>query len=112
MRASEMDVLTKPKTTDQRGLGYSKNREIAVLCNALAHPVRVRILCLLIENECIFGDLVVQFPLSQSTVSQHIAKLKEAGLVFGEPKGLRVCYCVNRKRVQQFRSLIEQLLSK
>jgi DNA-binding transcriptional ArsR family regulator len=62
----------------------------------LAHPARVAILQFLIKkNECVCGALVQELPLSQSTISQHLKELKEAGLIKGAIEGATVCYCIN-----------------
>lgn len=53
----------------------------ADLLKALAHPQRLRILCLLVEGERSVGELNTQVPLSQSALSQHLAVLREQGLV-------------------------------
>lgn len=75
-----------------------KDNKIANYAKALAHPARVAILQLLIKKQsCICGDIVEELPLSQSTVSQHLKELKEAGLIKGEIEGAKVCYCINEK---------------
>ena len=59
----------------------SVDKELAKLAWAVAHPARWRILRILIARKaCICGELVDQMPLAQSTVSQHLKILKEAGL--------------------------------
>jgi DNA-binding transcriptional ArsR family regulator len=86
-------------------MGASKSREfseqdnkMANYAKALAHPARIAILRLLIEKQaCICGDIVDELPLSQSTVSQHLKELKEAGLIKGDIEGARVCYCIDNK---------------
>lgn len=71
---------------------------IAELGKALSHPARVAILKLLAKRQaCICGDIVDELPLSQSTVSQHLKELKNAGLIKGEIDGPRVCYCIDPK---------------
>ena len=61
----------------------------AQLAWALAHPARVQIIRLLLKRQaCICGEIVDELPLAQSTVSQHLKILKEAGLVQGEIDGL------------------------
>ena len=68
---------------------------VAKLFKALGHPARLHIVRLLARRgACICGDIVDDLPLSQSTVSQHLAVLKEAGMVVGEIQGPAVCYCL------------------
>ncbi|MES2760916.1 MAG: metalloregulator ArsR/SmtB family transcription factor [Bacteroidota bacterium] len=75
-----------------------KDNKIAKYAKALAHPARVAILQLLIKKQaCICGDIVDELPLSQSTVSQHLKELKEAGLIKGDIDGVKVCYCIDEK---------------
>ena len=84
--------------------------ELAKLCWAIAHPARVRILrILLAQKACICGELVEQLPLAQSTVSQHLKILKEAGLVQGEIDGPKICYCVNLAILERLQQLISDL---
>lgn len=86
-------------------MAYTKKAEfetgeirIAELAKALSHPARVAIIKLLLERQtCICGDIVDELPLSQSTVSQHLKELKDAGLIKGEIDGPRVCYCIDPK---------------
>ena len=66
----------------------------AAVCKALGHPARIRILRhLRAVDSCICGQIVDILPLAQSTVSQHLKSLKQAGLVKGEVEGPAVCYC-------------------
>jgi ArsR family transcriptional regulator len=77
---------------------------------AVAHPARVRILRILIaRTTCVCGELVDQMPLAQSTVSQHLKILKEAGLVQGEVDGPKVCYCVNAAGLSRLKELVAGL---
>jgi ArsR family transcriptional regulator len=67
----------------------------AELYRALGNPARLRIVRELARrNACVTGDLVAALPLAQSTVSQHLKVLKEAGIVLGEVDG-EACYCIN-----------------
>lgn len=76
----------------------SKENKLAKYAKALAHPARVAILkYLATRNSCQCGDIVEELPLSQSTVSQHLKELKNAGLIKGETEGPRICYCINEK---------------
>jgi len=92
----------------------SKNicdEQVAELCKALAHPARIQILKKLIdEDRCICGQIVQLLPLAQSTVSQHLKILKEAGLVQGETEGQTTCYCIDKKMLANLGSAINNLL--
>jgi len=82
----------------------------AGLAKALAHPVRIRILEILGGyRACICGGLVEVLPLAQSTVSQHLRELREAGLIQGEVDGPRTCYCLDAKAVARAQAAFEDL---
>lgn len=86
------------------------NERLAMLAKAIAHPLRVAIIRLLVRHEgCIVGDIVDELPVAQSTVSQHLKQLKEAGLVRGDVDGPRVCYCVEPGAVALLKALVERL---
>lgn len=69
---------------------------LAELSKALGHPARVRIVRLLQDGQaCITGDLVGQLGLAQSTVSEHLRILRDAGLIHGEIEGPRTRYCID-----------------
>lgn len=77
--------------------------QLSLWCKALAHPARIAILKTLADRkECICGDLVIDLPLAQSTVSQHIKALKKAELIQGEVDGPRSKYCINQKNFDKF----------
>ncbi len=86
------------------------DEELARLARALAHPARVRIIRLLeARSACVCGELVEALPLAQSTVSQHLKVLKEAGLIQGEIDGPRVCYCLAPGALRRLRMLVAAL---
>jgi ArsR family transcriptional regulator len=90
--------------------GPQADRELAALAKALGHPARVAIVRLLIErNTCICGELVDELPLAQSTVSQHLAALKRAGLIRGELDGPRSCYCIEPSALARLERLVAAL---
>ena len=89
--------------------GVAENK-LAKYAKALAHPARIAILKLLAKKQtCVCGDIVDELPLSQSTVSQHLKELKEAGLIQGEIDGVRVCYCINQKEWKAAQAGLNQL---
>jgi ArsR family transcriptional regulator len=78
-----------------------------MLANALSHPARVRILRFLMSQEsCFAGAVVEHLPLAQSTVSQHLKVLRDAGLIRGEVEGLHICYCADEVRLQRVTELL------
>ena len=88
----------------------SRAEQLARLAWALAHPARVRIVRVLLrQNACLCGEIVDQLPLAQSTVSQHLKILKEAGLIEGEVNGPKVCYCINREQLKELKNLVAKL---
>jgi ArsR family transcriptional regulator, arsenate/arsenite/antimonite-responsive transcriptional repressor len=90
--------------------GAEADEELANLAKALGHPARVQIMRLLVRREaCICGDIVDELPLAQSTVSQHLKVLKEAGLIRGDIDGPRVCYCVEPRALRRLKALMGSL---
>jgi len=87
--------------------GPEADEELAALAKALGHPARVQILRLLARRDaCICGDIVDELPLAQSTVSQHLKVLKEAGFIRGEVDGPRVSYCLEPRALRRLRALV------
>ncbi|MDB5247233.1 MAG: winged helix-turn-helix transcriptional regulator [Segetibacter sp.] len=87
-----------------------KENRLAKYAKALAHPARVAILQLLAKKQaCVCGDIVDELPLSQSTVSQHLKELKEAGLIKGDIEGSKVCYCIDEKEWKLAQAYLNQL---
>src|SRR5512142_911913 len=87
--------------------GSEADEELAGLAKALGHPARVQIVRLLVrKNACICGDIVDELPLAQSTVSQHLKVLKEAGLIRGSVDGPRVDYCIEPRTLRRFKALV------
>jgi ArsR family transcriptional regulator len=87
--------------------GPEADEELAALAKAVGHPARVQILRLLVRRSaCVCGDIVEELPLAQSTVSQHLKILKEAGLIRGEVDGPRVCYCVEPRTLRRLKALV------
>jgi ArsR family transcriptional regulator len=87
-----------------------QNELLASLAKALGHPARVAIIRLLKQKEqCVCGDIVDELPLAQSTVSQHLKILKNAGLIRGEVDGPRICYCLEPAQLEAFQRLTNGL---
>ena len=88
----------------------SKDNKLAQYAKALGHPARISILKFLIKKQaCICGDIVDELPLSQSTVSQHLKELKDAGLIKGDIDGAKVCYCIDETEWQKAKTYLNQI---
>lgn len=84
--------------------------DMAVVLRALGHPARLEIIrALASKGRCFCGEIVEMLPLVQSTVSQHLKVLKDAGLVVGTVDGPRSCYCLNIQKLERASSLIAGL---
>lgn len=99
-------AITKAK------LFETSQKRAAELMKALGHPARIAIIELLAERDtCICGDITEELPLAQSTVSQHLKALKEAGIIKGQIDGVRTCYCLDKEGIAEMEELFTPLLT-
>lgn len=83
---------------------FNENAEIL---KALAHPIRLCIVQGLLNcNGCNVSSIQNCLDMPQSTISQHLAKLKSAGIISGERNGLEIVYKVINPKAQ---AIIESL---
>lgn len=84
---------------------------LAKMLKALGNPLRFRIMQYLAEKQvCITGDIVEFTTLAQSTVSQHLKVLREAGLIEGEIEGPATCYCISASGIRFLKTQIDRWL--
>ena len=88
----------------------TSDTRLADMAKALGHPARIAILRTLVGRTCICGEIVDELPLAQSTVSQHLKVLKEAGWISGVLDGPRTCYSLSADAAREFRSLLDPAL--
>jgi len=89
-----------------------EEQKLALYAKALGHPVRIQILKILSEQACCFnGDLTEIIPLAQSTISQHLKSLKDAGLIQGEIMPPKIRYCLNKTIWEEAQQLFETLFN-
>jgi DNA-binding transcriptional ArsR family regulator len=103
--------VAKKKATDLQEKKFQLDGDtFALLCKALCHPARIKIIQYLKQiDQCLCGTIVDTLPLSQSTVSQHLKVLKEAGLIHGEIDGPRTCYCLDLETFGKFKKMAAEL---
>ncbi|MGO5065767.1 winged helix-turn-helix transcriptional regulator [Clostridium sporogenes] len=88
---------------------YTKYNDMAELLKVLSHPVRICIVKGLLEKgECNVSHMQDCLGMPQSTISQHLQKLKSAGIIEGDRNGLQINYHVCNKKAEQ---LIKILLN-
>jgi ArsR family transcriptional regulator len=105
-------IATEPVVRSGRSPAASTDAdvELARQAKALGHPTRVRILRLLAEcTTCPTGELAAQLPFAQSTVSEHLRILRDAGLVRTEDADGRPCYCANPGALDTLKARIAAL---
>jgi ArsR family transcriptional regulator len=84
---------------------------LARMLKALGNPIRFQIVKTLAERQtCMTNEIVATTPLAQSTVSQHLKVLREAGLIHGEIEGPATCYCLNPEGISWLKEQIERWL--
>lgn len=91
-------------------LDYLELRKAALVLRAVNHKLRQKMLDLLDENKRMtVTEIYVKLRLEQSVASQHLAILRSAGVVQTERNGKFIFYSVNRNRIGQISSLVEEL---
>ena len=104
-----------PSNTVSRRQEHSDNSdaadaELAGFAKAAGHPVRVRILRMLAVHDArLCCDIVGALPLAQSTVSEHLRILRNAGLVCAREDGPRMTYCIVPSALTRMKHLVAEL---
>jgi len=94
-------------TLDVNGQEKAK---LKAMFKALANPTRFEIIKFLLTRPyCITGDIVEHLPLAQSTVSQHLKVLRQAGWISGIVEGPATAYCLNDVNIAWFRDKVGQI---
>jgi len=111
IKAKDNHIYCFDSSNNDTLLDQANNKELAILAKALGHPARVHILKVLAQKQsCICGEIVEKMDgLAQSTVSQHLKILKNAGLIRGEIEGTAVCYCLDLNGLRRLRVLIADI---
>ena len=86
--------------------------EAAGMLRALSHEARLRVLCELVDGERTAGDLVARSGLSQSALSQHLAKLREEGLVTMRRESQVIFYRLDDPRAARLLGILHEIYCK
>ena len=87
----------------------AKAAEVASLLATMANPVRLLILCSLVEGEKPVHELVTNSGITQGAVSQHLTKMRNLQLVSTRRDGQSIYYSIKSKEVQQLLNLLYSL---
>lgn len=84
--------------------------KLVAMFKALGNPVRFEIMKFLVTRPgCITGDIVDYLPIAQSTVSQHLKVLREAGWIDGNISGTAVNYCLHAENIAWFKAKVGEI---
>lgn len=114
MRVLRSERYHPHMTMTTTGSGSEFRSELAVgatLFQGLADPTRLAILRRLAGGEARIVDLTAQFGVAQSTVSAHVACLRDCGLVVGRPEGRQMFYSLTRSELIDVLASAEELLA-
>ena len=88
-----------------------EKQRLAQMFKALGNPIRFKIMETLAERRvCMTYEIVQTTPLAQSTISQHLKVLSQAGLIEGEIEGPATCYCLDVEGVSWLKDQIGKWL--
>lgn len=91
-------------------IGRSENiREASAAMQAMAHPLRLKILCLVGSQECSVLEIVEAVGTSQSNISQHLAILKDHGILAARKDANKVFYRIDDPRVLKLITLTREI---
>ena len=87
-----------------------EQKKIARYAKAMAHPIRMYVLKLLLKQSCCYsGDLYEKLPIVKSNLSQHLKELKDAGLIQGEIETPKIKYCINKENWKEAQELFKNI---
>ncbi len=92
-----MTIRERKRPFDQQ------TEDLARFARAMAHPARVGIVRMLIQNGGMCcGELVERLPIAQASVSQHLRALERVRLLTAQKQGVRIVYGIQRERLREF----------
>ena len=110
MRKANTQTVVLKKGNKDIPLDYLELRKAALVLRAVNHKLRQRIIDLLEENgRMTVTDIYVKLRLEQSVASQHLAILRRAGVVQTDRQGKFIYYSLDKDRLGQISSLVEEL---
>ena len=91
-------------------IGHDENiREASEALKAIAHPLRLKILCLVGQNELMVQEIVEAVGTSQSNISQHLAVMRDRGLLASRKEANKVFYRIEDPRILKMIALMREV---
>jgi DNA-binding transcriptional ArsR family regulator len=112
MRKQKNETVVLKQGEENIKLDYAELRKAVLVLRAINHKLRQRIIDLLDESDNMtVTDIYIKLRLEQSVASQHLAILRRAGVVTTQRQGKFINYSLDRDRLAQIASLIDELAS-
>ncbi|MFM8333267.1 MAG: ArsR/SmtB family transcription factor [Candidatus Methylumidiphilus sp.] len=97
-------------TTNDRIIADDADIERAAQClKAMAHPLRLKILCTLGVDKVSVQDIVARVGTTQSNISQHLGVLRDRGILASHKDANRVYYRIDDKRTLQLIGMLQEI---
>lgn len=110
MRNKKNETVILKKGDKEIQLDYSNLRKAVLVLRAVNHKLRQRVIDLLDEGDSLtVTDIYIKLRLEQSVASQHLAILRRAGVVITERQGKFIYYSINKNRLAQIGTLVDDL---
>lgn len=107
-----LSIRSSDDTNEKITINYESLRRSVLVLRAINHQLRQEILKLLEENgRMTVTDIYIQLRLEQSVASQHLAILRRAGVLSTEREGKYIYYSLNKPRIREISSFIEDLVN-
>ena len=91
-------------------IGKSENiREASEAMQAMAHPLRLKILCLVGSHELSVLEIVEAVGTTQSNVSQHLAVLRDHGIIQARKEANKVFYRIEDPRIMKIIAITREI---
>jgi len=100
-------VTVIPMITDQKAL-VENSKQVAAILKQLSNSNRLMILCCISDGEKTVGDLNNKIDLSQSALSQHLAKLRESNIVTTRRESQTIYYQIANQKIKYLLEVLQE----
>ena len=86
--------------------------EVSAVLKSLSHPVRLKVLCRVLDGECSVSDLTEFCGIAQSAMSQFLIRMRSEGLLTSRKEGTHVFYGISDTRTRKLLKSIKEIYCK